>query len=120
MYERPVVLVPYLQSCQFLLNQVIPRQGALTADYDLVIASQPYRARASAEFKARKVVAPLALALAPGGRLVGIHSCGNDPGLEIIQSVWPGEQPFANDQRDILRETKSRWGMRHTNTTSMH
>ncbi|GLR91598.1 hypothetical protein [Bradyrhizobium iriomotense] len=109
-YERPVVLVLYLQSCQFLLDQVIPKQGAIVADYDLVIASQPYRARASAEFKAKKVIAPLALALAPGGRLVGIHSCGNDPGLEIIQSVWPGEQPFASDRRDILRETKLAMG----------
>ncbi|WP_445220009.1 hypothetical protein ACKWRH_07755 [Bradyrhizobium sp. Pa8] len=116
-YERPVVLVLYLQSCRFLLDQVIPRQGAIMANYDLVIASQPYRARASAEFKARKVVAPLALALAPGGRLVGIHSCGDDPGLEIIQSVWPGEQPFANERRDILRETKVAMGneARHYN-----
>ncbi|WP_051389950.1 hypothetical protein [Bradyrhizobium sp. Ec3.3] len=109
-YERPVVLVLYLQSCRFLLDRVIPRQGAIMADYDLVIASQPYRARASEEFKAQKVVAPLALALAPGGRLVGIHSCGDDPGLEIIQSVWAGEQPFANDRRDILRETKVAMG----------
>ena len=41
------------------------------ADYDLVIASQPYRARASVEFKASKVVAPLAQRVAarrPAGR----------------------------------------------------
>jgi len=109
-YDRPVVLVLYLQSSKFVLNQVLPKRGAIVADYDLIIASQPYRARASAEFKARKVVAPLASALAPGGRLVGIHSCGNDPGLEIIQQIWPGEQPFANDRQDILRETKSAMG----------
>jgi hypothetical protein len=106
-YEKPVVLVIYLEHCRFLLDQVIPRRGAIHADYDLVIASQPYRARASAEFKARKVIAPLALGLAPGGRLIGIHSAGDDPGLEIVQKVWPNEQPFATTRHDILRETRT-------------
>ena len=109
-YERPAVLVLYLERSKFMLSEVIPRQGAISANYDLIIASQPYRARASAEFKAKKVVAPLALALAPGGRLIGIHSCGDDPGLEIIREVWPGEQPFVNGRRDILRETKAAMG----------
>jgi hypothetical protein len=61
-YEKPVVLVIYRQDCRFLLDQVIPRRGALHADYDLVIASQPYRARAKVEFKAKRVLAPLARA----------------------------------------------------------
>jgi SAM-dependent methyltransferase len=111
-YEEPVVLVLYLESQRFLLNQVIPRRGAIIADYDLVIASQPYRARASAAFKAAKVIAPLARSLAPGGRLLGIHSCGGDPGLEIVQAVWPGEMPFTTDRHDILRETRLALGSR--------
>ncbi len=106
-YEKPVVLVIYLEDCRFILDQVIPKRGSIHADYDLVIASQPYRARASAEFKARKVIAPLALGLAPGGRLIGIHSAGADPGLEIVQKVWPDEQPFTTTRHDILRETKA-------------
>src|SRR6266851_9589102 len=63
-YEKPVVLVIYREDHRFLLDQVRPRRGVTQAEYDLVIASQPYRARASLEFKARKVVAPLARALA--------------------------------------------------------
>src|SRR2546430_427045 len=59
-YAKPVVLVFYREDQKFLLDQVLPRRGAARADYDLVIASQPYRARASAEFKASKVLAPLA------------------------------------------------------------
>lgn len=101
-YERPVVLVIYRDDYRFLLDRTIPRQGQAQADFDLVIASQPYRARVSAEFKAQKVVAPLVRALGPGGRLLGIHSCGNDPGLEIVQRIWPGEQPFVNDRHDVL------------------
>jgi hypothetical protein len=111
-YEQPVVLVLYLEKYKFLLNQVLPKRGAITTDYDLILASQPYRARASATFKAQKVIAPLVQGLAPGGRLVGVHSCGDDPGLEIVQGVWPGEAPFNSTRHDILRETKSALGNR--------
>jgi hypothetical protein len=109
-YEKPVVLVIYRDDYKFLLDQVRPRRGGARADYDLVIASQPYRARASVEFKARKVIAPLARALGPGGRLIAIHSHGGDPGLEIIQRVWPGEDPFTTDRHQMLRTTKLELG----------
>jgi hypothetical protein len=89
-YERPVVLVLYRADHKFLLDPIIPRPGGTVANYDLVIASQPYRARSPLEFKARRVIAPLAKALGPGGRLIAIHSHGNDPGMEIVQKVWPG------------------------------
>jgi len=109
-YEKPVVLVLYRDDYKFLLDQMRPRRGATRAEYDLVIASQPYRARASLEFKAQKVVAPLSRALAPGGRLIGIHSHGNDPGLEIIQRIWPGENPFLHDRHQLLRAVKAELG----------
>src|SRR5690606_31641958 len=50
-YGRPAALVIYRDDHRFLLDQVIPRRGAADANFDLVIASQPYRARASVEFK---------------------------------------------------------------------
>jgi SAM-dependent methyltransferase len=109
-YEKPVVLVIYREDHKFLLDQVRPKRGFTDAQYDLVIASQPYRARAALEFKARRVVAPLARALAPGGRLIAIHSHGNDPGLDIIQRIWPGEDPFTTDRHALLRATKAELG----------
>jgi SAM-dependent methyltransferase len=109
-YERPVALIIYRSDFRFLLDQIIPRSGKTRADFDLVIASQPYRARVPVEFKAAKVVTPLARSLRPGGRLVGIHSYGHDPGLEIIQKVWPGENPFQTSRHDILRATAAQLG----------
>jgi hypothetical protein len=109
-YEKPVVLVIYRDDHKFLLDQVRPRRGFTNAEYDLVIASQPYRARAPLEFKAKRVIAPLARSLAPGGRLIAIHSYGHDPGLEIIQKVWPGENPFSTDRHALLRATKTELG----------
>jgi hypothetical protein len=109
-YEKPVVLVLYRADCRFMLDQIMPRRGAVRADYDLVIASQPFRARASLEFKGGKVLAPLARGLAPGGRLIGMHSFGEDPGLEIVQRVWPGENPFVTSRHDLLKATRSGLG----------
>jgi len=109
-YERPVVLVIYRDDHRFLLDQILPRPGGTQASYDLVIASQPYRARASLEFKARRVIAPLARALGPGGRLIAIHSHGGDPGLEIIQRIWPGDNPFIHDRHQIMKMVKQELG----------
>jgi len=110
-YDRPAVLVLYREDYRFLLDDVIPRRGAQRADYDLVIASQPYRLRASSVFKASKVLAPLARSLSPGGRLLGIHSYGHDPGVEIIQSVWGSdENPFTTSRQKLLSITKSELG----------
>ena len=109
-YQRPIVLTLHREDHTFLLDHILPKPGRVTADYDLVIASQPYRARASAEFKARKVISPLARALRPGGRLVGIHSHGQDPALEIIQTLWPDDDPFTVDRHAILKHTKHELG----------
>src|SRR5439155_1125955 len=109
-HEKPIVLVIYREDHKFLLDQVRPRRGFTQAGYDLVIASQPYRARAPVEFKARRIVAPLAKSLAPGGRLIAIHSHGHDPGLEIIQRVWPGEDPFTTHRHARLPAPKAELG----------
>ena len=116
-YERPVALVLYREDFRFMLDEVIPRQGKARADYDLVIASQPYRARVPAEFKAAKVIGPLARALGPGGRLLGIHSHGRDPGLEVVRKVWPEEDPFVTGRHDLLRAVRAELGKdaRHYN-----
>jgi hypothetical protein len=116
-YERPVALVIYRDDFRFLMHDVIPQQGRARADYDLVIASQPYRARIPVELKASRVIAPLTRSLRPGGRLLGIHSFGNDPALEIVRKVWPDENPFTTSRHDILRTVRSELGReaRHYN-----
>src|SRR5262249_44605826 len=101
-YVQPSVLVLYREDHEFLLDGVIPGQGEPRGDYDFVLASQPWRARMSAELKAQKILAPLARSLAPSGRLLTIQSHGQDPGLEVVQRLWPGENPFSVDRHDLL------------------
>ena len=104
--ETPAVVVIYREDCRFMLDPVIPREGAAEAEFDLILASQPFRLRADTAFKARRVLAPLSRALRRGGRMLGIHSAGNDPGLEIVQRVWPGEDPFVTSRRMLLDATR--------------
>jgi hypothetical protein len=109
-YVRPSVLVVYREDHEFLLDDVIPRSGHVDWGYDFVLASQPWRARTNAEFKARRILAPLARSLAPGGCLLTIQSYGRDPGLEIVQRIWPGEQPFQVDRYELLKALRAELG----------
>jgi hypothetical protein len=109
-YLRPAVLVVYREDHKFLLDGVIPKPGRIFENYDLILASQPWRARTSAELKAHKVLAPLVRSLAPGGRLLAIQSAGRDPALEIIQKLWPGENPFQVDRHQLLAALKNELG----------
>jgi hypothetical protein len=102
--KRPAVLILYRKDREFVLGPLVPRRGRPAHPYDVVIASQPYRARLPASRKVRNVIAPLARALAPNGRLVVIQSYGHDPGLEIIQRIWPDEQPFRTGRYELLAE----------------
>ncbi len=52
------------------------------------------------------MIEPLAQALAPGGKLVAVHSAGHDPGLEIVRNVWPDEDPFNVDRHAIIEAAR--------------
>jgi hypothetical protein len=109
-YVRPSVLVIYRDDHKFPLDTVIPKPGRVFESYDLILASQPWRARMSAKFKAERVLAPLVRSLAPGGRLLAIQSCGGDPGLEIVQRLWTGENPFRVDRHQLITALKMELG----------
>ena len=109
-YVRPTVLVVYRDDHKFVRESCIPKPGQTLGNYDLIVASQPWRARTSARFKAEKVLAPLVRSLAPGGRLVTVQSYGDDPALEIVQKLWPTESPFLVNRHELLRALKQTLG----------
>lgn len=102
LYVTPSVLVLYRQDHAFSLHNVIPRRGQRIADYDLIIAAQPYRSRMAIEFKIEKILAPLARFLGSGGRMIVVQSTGLDPGMEIIRQVWPDEDPFLTPRHRLI------------------
>ena len=110
LYVKPSVLVMYRKDQRFLLDDVIPQCGSQRADFDLVLASQPWRARMNADFKVKYVLGPLTNALGPAGRLLAVHSIGNDPGLELIREIWPDEDPFQVNRHELLRKLHNMLG----------
>jgi hypothetical protein len=107
LYVRPTVLTIYRKDHKFLLDSIIPSRGRAEADYDLVVASQPWRASMDADFKVKYVLSPLVRALRAGGRLLAVQSCGNDVGMDLIREVWPDENPFTVDRHELLKTLKS-------------
>jgi hypothetical protein len=109
-YVRPSVLVIFRRDHSFLLDSVIPKPGQVGGGYDLAIASQPWRARMSAEFKVQKVLAPIARSLGVAGRLLVVQSCGDDPALELVRKVWPDEDPFKVNRHELIRVLRDELG----------
>lgn len=110
LYVTPTALVIHRGDHTFALDDVVPRPDTPRADYDLILASQPWRSRTAAEAKVRRVLVPLARALRSRGTLLGIQSAGDDPGLEIVRRIWPGEEPFPVDRHALLASLRDQLG----------
>ncbi len=110
LYVKPSVLVMYRKDQRFLLDSIIPKPEPQRADFDLVLASQPWRARMDADFKVKYVLGPLSKALGPCGRLLAVYSIGSDPGLELVREIWPDEDPFKVNRHELLRKLRDMLG----------
>jgi len=106
-YKESSVLVIYREDQEFILSDIIPTKANARNNFDLIIASQPYRSRISAEKKFKYVIEPMLKALAPKGSLLIIHASGKDPANEIITKLWPEEKPFPSLSKDIIKYIKS-------------
>ena len=75
-------------------------------NYDLIIASQAYRAASIVKVKVNNVIAPLMRLLNKSGRLLVTHSCGGDSVEKIIKIAWKDKDPFPNNAKDIIEYLK--------------
>ncbi len=105
-YKEPSVIIIYRKDQEFSLKNIIPKKNNGKNDFDLIIASQPYRSRISVEKKVRYVIDPMIKSLNKKGKLAVIHACGNDPGNQIIKKIWPKEKPFPSLYKSILEYIK--------------
>lgn len=110
-YDAPVVLVIYRRDHRFALESLLPRRGLARADFDFILLSQPWRARASLDFKVSRIVAPLVRGLRANGKLMGVQSHGADAGMDLIHQVWPGEQPFRHGREEIFQAIRRELGV---------
>ena len=45
-------------------------------------------------------------ALSKNGKLIVVHSCGKDPGQELINKIWSKEKPFPSLAKEIYLDLK--------------
>ena len=106
-YKEPSVIIIYRKDQEFSLKNVIPKKNNGRNEFDLIIASQPYRSRISAEKKVKYVIDPMIKSLSKNGKLIIIHACGKDPASKIIKKIWPKDKPFPTLHDSILKYIKS-------------
>ena len=105
-YKEPSVMVIYREDQEFNVNELIPTKNNSENKFDLIIASQPYRSRITAEKKVRYVIEPMIKALKSKGKLLTIHASGKDPANDIIKKIWPKEDPFPSLGNSIIAYLK--------------
>jgi hypothetical protein len=110
LYSTPAVLVIFRRDQRFALDPILPKRGLARADFDFILLSHPYRARAPLAFKSARIVTPLARGLRANGRLMGVQAFGHDAGMEVVQDVWPGESVFTDGRAEILRQVRADLG----------
>ncbi len=110
-YVRPSVLDHLSRGSQVPARQRDPEAGPhlreLRPHSRLAAVARAHVRRVQGAEGAR---AADAQSCAAGGRLLAIQSCGRDPALEIIQKLWPGEEPFKVDRHALLAALKNELG----------
>ncbi len=48
--------------------------------------------------------------MGPSGRLLAVQSCGDDPALEMVNEVWPDEEPFKVNRHELIKVLRDELG----------
>jgi hypothetical protein len=100
-YSNPCLLRIYREDHKRYLEPFINNDYE-NNNYDLVIASQAYRAAANTKSKVTNVIAPLMRILNKSGKLLITHSCGGDSVEKILKIAWEDRVPFPSKAKNIV------------------
>ena len=105
-YAHPCIIRIYREDHKRYLEAFLDNDYE-NNNYDLIIASQAYRAASLVKVKVTNVIAPLMRLLNKSGRLLVTHSCGGDSVEKILKFAWKDKDPFPNNARDIIEYLKN-------------
>jgi len=100
-YSNPCLIRIYREDHKRYLEPFIDNDYE-NNNYDLIIASQAYRAASAVKTKVNNVIAPLMRLLNKSGRLLVTHSCGEDTVEKILKIAYKDKKPFPNKAKDII------------------
>ena len=105
-YSNPCIIRVYREDNEKHLKQFI-KTDYKNNNYDLIIASQAYRAASSVEVKVKNVIGPLMRLLNKSGKLLVTHSSGGDSIQKILKLAFKDKEPFPNTAKDIIEYLKN-------------
>ena len=100
-YSNPCIVRVYREDHQKHFKQFI-KNDYKNNNYDLIIASQAYRAAASVAVKVKNVIGPLMRLLNKSGKLIVTHSSGGESIQNILKLAFKEKEAFPNDAKDII------------------
>ena len=105
-YSNPCVIRIYRKDNEKHLKQFINNDYE-NNNYDLIIASQAYRAASSVKLKVSNVIGPLMRLLNKSGKLLITHSLGGENVQKILKVGFKDIEAFPNQAKDIIEFLKN-------------
>ena len=100
-YSSPCIIRIYREDNERHLKQFIGNDYK-NNKYDLIVASQAYRAASSVKVKVNNVIGPLMRLLNKSGKLIVTHSCGGESVQKILKLAFKDKEAFPNTAKDII------------------
>ena len=105
-YSYPCIIRIYREDNEKYLKQFI-KNDYKNNNYDLIIASQAYRAASSVRVKVNNVIGPLMRLLNNSGKLLVTHSSGGKSIQKILNMAFKDKEAFPNSAKDIIDYLKN-------------
>ena len=105
-YSNPCLIKIYREDHERHLKQFL-KNDYENNNYDLIIASQAYRAASSVKTKVNNVIGPLMRLLNKSGELLITHSLGGDNIQKILKLAFKDKEAFPNSGKEIIEYLKS-------------
>ena len=100
-YSNPCIIRVFREDNKKQLEKFL-KNNYKNNNYDLIVASQAYRAAASVEVKVKNVIAPLMRLLNKSGKLLVTHTCGGDFIQKVLKLAFKEKEAFPNTAKDII------------------
>ena len=100
-YSNPCIIRIYRRDHQEIIEKFM-NDEVQNKNYDLILASQAYRAASSVKIKVNNVIGPLMKLLDVSGTLVVTHSSGGKSIQNILKLAFKDKEAFPNKAKDII------------------
>tara|TARA_Y100000768_G_scaffold4782_1_gene3408 strand:- start:4960 stop:6060 length:1101 start_codon:yes stop_codon:yes gene_type:complete len=105
-YSNPCIIRVYREDHEKHFKQFV-KNDYKNNNYDLIIASQAYRAASSVGVKVKNVISPLMRLLNKSGKLLVTHSIGGESIQKILKMAFKDKEAFPNTAKDIIDYLKN-------------